>query len=156
MKYMLSVLSYYTHLILTDPGEALLQFLSYLFWPNPGNATYQSPKGLALLVFCAALVIASFALRFWRTKLTNSMTRKLSRSWPSAAFWFGLTGLVFVVSRVEGISYLSMRFLWVLWFVGLVVYLYAQWRLFRARHYEVLPREESHDPREKYLPKKRK
>lgn len=134
-----------------------MEYLVYLFWPNPGNATYESPKAMALLIACAVLIIASFIISYWRKKLvTNSVTRKLSRSWPSAAFWFGLTGLIFVVSRVEGISYLSMRFLWVLWGLALLGFLYAQWRLFRARHYEVLPREEKNDPRVKYLPKKKK
>ena len=133
-----------------------MNFLIYLFWPNPGNATYESPKALALLVFCAVLVVGSLAIRFWRKSLKNSVTRKLSRSWPAASFWFGLTGLILVVCRVEGISYLSMRFLWVLWGLSLLLFLYFQVKLFRARHYEVVPREERMDPREKYLPKKKK
>lgn len=132
-----------------------MDLIIYLFWPNPGNATYESPKAMALLILCAVMVAGALALKFWRKSLKNGVTRKLSRSWPAASFWFGLIGLILVVCRVEGISYLSMRFLWVIWGLSLLLYLYLQIRLFRARHYEVLPRDDQKDPRLKYLPKKK-
>lgn len=71
-------------------------------------------------------------------------------------FWYGLIGLFLVVSRVEEISYVSMRFWWVVWVVSLVGYLFMQFKVFKARHYEVLPSEQSNDPRDKYLPTKKK
>lgn len=134
-----------------------MSFFTYLFWPNPGNATYGSPKALALLAICILLIVAGVALRQWRRKLQNPVTKKLSRSWPAAAFWFGIVGLFLVVVRVEEISYVSMRFWWLVWAIILVVYLFIQAKLFRARHYRVLPREGVEaDPMEKYLPKKKK
>ena len=134
----------------------MYQLLVYLFWPNPANAYYNSPKAIALIVVCGLLVLGSFALSFWRKRMRNSVTRKLTRSWPSAAFWFGLTGLVMVICRAEEIQFLSMRFLWVLWLALAVLFVILQIRLWNARHYEVLPTVTKEDPMGKYLPGKKK
>ncbi len=131
------------------------QFVVYLLWPNPGNLSYASPKVQVLLAACAVLIVLSFALRFWRRGMQNPVTKRLSRSWPSAAFWFGITGLVMTVSRVEMVSFLAMRLLWVIWLLILGLYLFIQVRIFRVRHYQPLPREHSEDPRDKYLPHKK-
>lgn len=133
-----------------------MEFLSYLFWPNPGNADYSNPKVIALLILCALLVLGSFIVRRWRAGIVNPMTKKLSRSWSGAMAWFGIAGLIMVVSRVEDIQFLAMRFLWVLWGLIALAYVLIQLRLFRARHYEVLPKETVIDPRDKYLPGKRR
>lgn len=133
-----------------------MSFLSYVFWPRPPVVGYDNPKLQALIVLCLAMVLASFVLKYWRRKQGNPVTRKLSRSWSSAAAWFGITGLLFAVSRAEDISYVSMRFWWFVWLLCLALYAYAQVRIFRARHYEKLPAERSEDPREQYLPGKKK
>lgn len=133
-----------------------MDFITYLFWPNPGNATYGSPKAVALLIVCALLVLGSFAINVWRKKQGNAVTKKLSKSWSTSCFWFGLVGLFLVVCRVESISYLSMRILWVVWFIGLALYTAYQVKNFKSKHYEVVPQEKVEDPRDKYLPKKKK
>jgi peptidoglycan/LPS O-acetylase OafA/YrhL len=134
----------------------MTQALRYLFWPNPGFASYTDPDMLALLLMCAALVVASFALGFWRRRQSNPITRKLSASWSSAAFWFGIAGLVLVVSRVEDIQFVAMRVLWVVWAVLLLLYVWFQSKRWRTRHYEVLPKLITRDARSEYLPKKKK
>lgn len=133
-----------------------MQVFSYIFWPRPPATGYDNPKIQAVLVVCALLVVASFALRYWRRKLRNPQTKKLSKSWSSAAFSFGVVGVILAVARAEDISYISMRFWWVLWVAFLALYLFMQFRLFRAKHYEMLPKQEFSDPRDKYLPKKKK
>jgi uncharacterized membrane protein YfcA len=132
-----------------------MQYVTYWLWPNPGNAHYDNPKVIALLLVCAGFVLASFVLRYWRKKVRNPITKKLSRSWASATLWFGIVGLIMLVSRVEQVSFLSMRILWVVWLASILVYMFFQIRLFRARHYETLPREHRDDPRDRYLPKKK-
>ena len=132
-----------------------MQILSYIFWPRPPATGYDNPKIQLALFVCSTLVLATFALRYWRRRLRNSQTRKLSRSWASASMTFGLSGLLFAVARAEDISYVSMRFWWVLWFTLLVVYVVLQVRVFRARHYETLPKTVIEDPRDKYLPGKK-
>ncbi len=133
-----------------------MELLSYLFWPNPGPTTYENPKVIALLLLCVLLLSASVLLRVWRRKLQNPVLRKLTRSWPSAALWFGVIGLFLVVSRVEGVSYVSMRFLWVLWGLAFLLYVLLQLKIMRLKYYEPIPTQMPDDPREKYLPRAKK
>lgn len=130
--------------------------LTYIFWPNPGNADYTSPKALILLLVCIVAVIAAVVLARLRGGWNNPQLKKLSRSWATACAWFGGTGLVLIIARVEEIQYVAMRFLWVIWGVALIVYLFVQFRSYRARYYEVLPNAPVHDDRAQYLPKRKK
>lgn len=131
-------------------------FFIYLFWPNPGNAYYDNPKVIALAVFCALLMAGSYVVQYWRRKQRNPITKKLSKSWSRMMFWMGLFGVFLIVCRAEEISYFAMRFLWVIWVVIAVLYAIIQFRLFRAKHYEVIPTESEEDPRSKYLPQKKR
>ena len=131
--------------------------LTYIFWPNPPAPSYSNPKVMALLLAGFALVAVSFALKRWRKNQQSPITRKLSASWPGATLWFGLTALFLTVCRVEGISYLSMRLWWLVWAVAAVFYILFQFKMYKMRNYEVLPKEqEKEDPRDKYLPKKKR
>jgi hypothetical protein len=129
--------------------------ITYLFALNPGGVGYGSPTMLLGLVLCAALIAASFVLRKRRLGYTQPLLKKLSKSWPNVALIFGLAGFVLVVSRVEGIQFFAMRFLWLLWAVLLGLYAYLQRRIFKSRYYEVLPKQVVVDPRDKYLPGKK-
>lgn len=133
----------------------MYQLFRYLFWPNPGFAAYGDADMLGLAGACILLIIASFVISFWRRK-QSSMTRKLSASWSSVAFWFGIAGLVLVVARVEDIQFIAMRFLWIVWGVLLLTYVFFQVRRWRLKHFEVLPTTQTHDPRDPYLPKAKK
>ena len=132
-----------------------MSVLVYLFYPNPANAYYSSPKAALLLVICGLMVLVSFVVRYLRRNWDPKL-RQLSRSWGSVLFWFGLVGLVLVVSRVEQIQYVSMRFWWLVWLLAMVAYVFLQFRLYKAKYYEVLPTAAISDPRDKYLPKKKK
>ncbi len=134
----------------------MMNTLTYLFHPNPGRLTYASPSVIAILVLCAALIVLSFGISYWRKQLQNAVTKKLSRAWSSTVFWFGIVGLVLAVSRVEKIQFIAMRFLGVLWVLFLLLAVILQWRLFRMRHYAVLPRAGKTDPRDRYLPGKKR
>jgi hypothetical protein len=130
--------------------------LSYIFWPNPQATTYDNPKVLALLALCGLMIALGFAISFWRKQKGNPVTRRLTRSWPAACIWFGGIGLVLLIARVEQISYISMRVWWMVWAAALLLYVYVQFRRWRMMHYEVLPTHRMSDPREKYLPKRKK
>lgn len=131
-------------------------FFSYWFWPNPAGWHYADSRVQMLLGICLLLVVLSFVIRVWRNAVRNPVTRTLSKSWSRAAFWIGVVGLIFAVSRVETIQFLSMRILWLL--LGLFAVLYALLQLlrFRARHYSFLDRVRIVDEREKYLPKRKR
>ncbi len=128
--------------------------LTHWFWPNPGLWQYSNPKVLALIFLALLLMIGSFVLRAWRVRVTNSMTRKLSASWASASFWFGLLALFLIICRTEQIQFLAMRILWVVWFLCLVLYIGVQFFVFKKRHYTIVARDIIADEREKYLPRR--
>ncbi|MFA6038926.1 MAG: hypothetical protein WCV62_06795 [Candidatus Peribacteraceae bacterium] len=130
----------------------LQPLLLYIFYPNPGNATYGSTSMLTFLALSLVLLVLAITIRSWRAGLQSPATKRLSRSWSATSFWFGIIGLILVVSRVEKIQFLAMRFLWVLWGLSLLVYIAFQIRQFHARNYQVLPSQRFSDPREKYLP----
>lgn len=131
-------------------------FLTYIFWPNPGNADYGSPKSLALIVVCLLLIVASFILSRWRKRQGDQVLRRLSKSWSSASVWFGIVGLILVIARVEDIQYLAMRLWWIVWAACIALYVILQIRRYRMRYYQVLPSQSSSDPRDKYLPKRKR
>lgn len=133
-----------------------MSIVTYLLWPNPESVPYSNPKVMALLGICAAFVVLSFAVRRWRLHLSNPVTKRLSKSWASATAWFGIVGLVLAVARVEQISYVSMRLWWGVWLLALLFTVFVQAKRWRAMHYQVLPKEKMNDPREKYLPKRKK
>ena len=128
--------------------------LGYLFHPNPGYADYTSPKVLILFVVCIVFVLASFFVTRWRKGLSNTVTKKLSKSWASALRWFGITGVFLIICRVEQIQYFAMRSLWALWFIVVLLYVGLQLWFFKRKHYTVVTKEKKEDPREKYLPNK--
>lgn len=137
--------------------RSLILISRYLFSPNPTDiAHYSDGWVMGLIALSLAFVVGSFAISFWRKKMQNSVTRKLSASWSSVAFWMGIVGLVLVVARVERIQIVAMPFLWVVWGAILLLYVVIQWRIFVMKHYQVLPRNAEVDPNDRYLPKKKK
>lgn len=133
-----------------------MSLLSYLFWPNPGGASYDNPKVTAIFVVCGVLVLLSFTLKFWRRGLNNPVLKRLSRSWPSACLWFGVVGIVLAVSRVEQVQFVSMRLWWVIWGLCALTYVVFQVFSFKNRYYATIPTQVSEDIRDKYLPRKKK
>lgn len=137
--------------------RTLVLLARFMFSSIPAAVVhYSSPSMVWLLILSFGLIVVSFVISFWRKRLQNAVTRKLSSSWSSATFWFGIVGLLLVVGRVERIQVVGMPFLWVIWGVIFLVYIGFQVRNFRSKHYEVLPRAMQVDPMDKYLPKRKK
>lgn len=130
-----------------------MDLLSYWLWPNPAGWHYTDTRVQIILGLCIALVLLSFVISFWRRSIKNPITKSLSRSWSSASLWFGLLGIVFVVSRTEMIQFLAMRLLWVLWLLCAIFYIGFQFIQFRRRHYTVMQRMQVTDERDRYLPR---
>ena len=130
-------------------------FLSYLFWPNPGGWSYGTLSAQMMLGYGLLLLVASVILSRWRHTVRNPRTKLLSRSWASAALWFGVVALVLALSRIEYIQFFAMRFLWVVYALALVLYVVFQVINFRRRHYTVMQTPKVIDEREKYLPRSR-
>lgn len=135
----------------------LILISRYMFSPNPTDiAHYSDVWVIGLIALSLLFVVGSFGISFWRKKISNSVTRKLSASWSSVAFWMGIVGLVLVVARVERIQIIAMPFLWIIWAAILLLYVIVQWRIFVMKHYAVLPRSVEVDPNDRYLPKRKK
>lgn len=132
------------------------QLLINLVWPNPGGWHYGDTKVQIILAACVLLIALSFVIKYWRAKVKNSVTRKLSASWSGAAMTFGIIALVLAVSRVETIQFMSMRALWIVWALCAALYVVFQLMAFRNRHYVVLEKKHHVDGRDRYLPKKKK
>ena len=126
--------------------------LGYLFYPNPGNTEYSSPKVIILFALCALLIVASFGISTWRKKTSNSVSRRLSKSWPGMMRIFAVIGVVLILSRAEEIQFLSMRFLWLLWLLAVIAFICFQFFKFRKMHYTIVPKEKKRDPMESYIP----
>ena len=132
-----------------------MNIFTYLFWPNPGNASYENPKVILLLTICSVMILGSFLLKLWNKRQADALKKKLSRSWSRTSFWFGIVGLVLVVSRIEQIQFVAMRIWWLVWILALAAYVCIQIKSWKLRYYKVLPKKKENDPREKYLPKKK-
>lgn len=130
--------------------------LSYLFWPNPGGVAYTDPHPLFALVVSGLLLLASVSLRLLRARSHSGSFRRLAQGWSRAALWFGVVGLLLVVVRAEEIQYLAMRFWWVVWGVSAACYMFLQWRRTQCLWYELIPSAPVGDPREKYLPHRKR
>lgn len=130
-----------------------MDVLVYLFWPNPGNAFYTSPKVVFLLLLCVGMLGGSLMVKVWRSRTRDAQKRTLSRSWSAALLWFGMVGLILTIARVEQIQFVAMRLWWVVWGVASATYLWFQAKNWHLRYYEVLRQAQMQDPREKYLPR---
>jgi hypothetical protein len=108
------------------------------------------------LVVGLALIMVCIILWQWRVSVHDSQLRRLSAGWPSAAFWFGAVLLFLVMARVESIQFVAMRVWPIVWLLSLLGYVFWQVRRFRQRHYSILPRPRTEDPRGRYLPGKKR
>ena len=111
---------------------------------------------VAILAFCVMLVVGSFVIRWWSHHEQNARRRLLSRSWPAASLWFGLSGLILVVARVEQIQFIAMRLWWVIWGVTAGFYVWFQVKNWHLRYYEVLPQQKQRNSMERYLPRRKR
>ncbi len=130
--------------------------LSYLFWPNPGGAAYGDPHPRMALAICSALLLLSLALRILRVRSRSGSVRRFAQSFDRVALWFGVTGLLLVVARVEEIQYLAMRFWWIVWGGSVVLCCIVRLRRLRLLGYDVIPSAAPPDSREKYLPRRKR
>ncbi len=69
---------------------------------------------------------------------------------------FGIIGLILIISRVEDIQFIEMRFMWVLWALALAIYVVFQWFSFMRRHYTVVQKQKVIDVRDRYMPTKKR
>jgi len=86
-----------------------MQVVSYLFSPIPGTSwnytTWLIAYGIAL---CAIAVILKVVFTVYKN---NKALKRTLRSAPGQFAWTGIILLILAGSRINGVPYLSMRFL---------------------------------------------
>lgn len=97
-----------------------MEILSYLFSPIPGiSFNYYN----YLFIYSVALIV--IGLIFWLILIKakhNKALIKTYKSAPSQFIWIGIILVILAASRVNGIAYLSMRFLLIV-FLAISIYL---------------------------------
>src|SRR3989338_8152624 len=116
----------------------MMSFLSYIFWPNPGNADYTSPKVLLVFFLCIVLLLCALVVPRFPVP-ASSQLRRFRSSLVRSCGLFGGIGLFLIVARVEEIQYIAMRFWWFLWGISFFVYVFFLWRVYQRSSYAVLP-----------------
>lgn len=123
-----------------------------LFAFMPAPLGYQSPAVWLLCGSGIGLLLLSAAMR--RMTFPQSV-RMATRTWPTMLLVYGFGGLLLGVSEAEGITFLSMRFLPLLWLFLLLLTVTLHALFWKKRAYTVVRQQRVHDPRDTYLPGKR-
>ena len=129
------------------------------FWFDTTPATNFPYAGYAFAFIIIAFV-GSFALEYFRRKyISDSALKKALKPAPSTLWWTAITAIIMTWARLEGVSYVSVRFLWIL------LALFIVWRLFYIwkNHASILRKKmrfadsvSAQESMKKYLPKKKK
>lgn len=126
-----------------------------IFTLQPGSVSYGHPMAAAIL--CASLLaFAVGAVVRRRQHSATGYARQGLKAWGTLLFVFGVIGVMLGVSRAENIVFLAMPFLQILWALLLAVSSVIHLSLLRKRSYTILPSARVVDPRDEYLPKKRR
>lgn len=124
-----------------------------LFDAHPQALAYADPSVAAQLVAAVAMIAAAQVLRRVRF---SAGRRGVTRTWPPSLLVFGVAGAVLAVARAEAIAWLAMP-LWSALWAGLAALLAVlQAAVWRRRTYTVVPVAKQTDPRDAYLPGKRR
>ncbi len=126
-----------------------------LFALTSGAHDYSSTGVASLLAVGVLLLVLSSVVRRKRRSFQGTV-KALSKTWPSALLLFGAVGVALGVCRAEGVPFFSMPLLAVLWAILLVVVASLHVFLYRKRSYTIIPSQKTIDPREQFLPKRRK
>lgn len=125
--------------------------MQYLFNLNPG---YQFKFAIPVLIIFALMIIVAILIR-WRMKRQDRQDwQKIRANLVNLFLTTGIIGLILLFFRIEGISFFSARFWWV---ILLLVFLI--WLIMIAWHgLKILPKELKKKKEEeefrKYLPTK--
>ncbi len=134
-----------------------MEILSYLFSPIPGiTFNYYN----YLYIYSVALIV--IGLIFWLILIkakNNKAFTKTYKSVPSQFIWIGIILVILVASRVNGIAYLSMRFLLII-FLAISAYLiikniFNYFKKYPEMKKVVKPKDKNNEAKPKYTTSKK-
>lgn len=120
---------------------------------SPAPLGYSSVMSWGLCVAGAVLLLLSSVVR--RMKFPSSV-RGATRTWPALLLAYGVTGILLGVSAAEGVTFFAMPALAALWALLLIVTTVLHALFWKKRSYVIVPQERRPDPRDAYLPGKRR
>src|SRR3990167_7732040 len=122
-----------TSQIATNSSEAIegYQLLGLGYWfatPDPASLNHW-PLAIFALLSTAVLIVVFLiiAVKLINSQLNPPQQKFLTKTALFLAV-FGPLGWVFVTSRLLGIVFISARFWWFLWFLGLMVTIFWLYR----------------------------
>lgn len=83
--------------------------------------------GIWLTLFSAVLLAAMVLMIFLRLRPLRKEYRDQLNSIVSGMFLFACLGYFLVIFRLSHVSFLSMRALYIVWFAGLLVYMFRKY-----------------------------
>ena len=125
--------------------------LSYWFNLSPGPWLAQNLK----IVYAIFGFLVIFGLVAWWFSGKNKHNRLIRRFWQkiqNACLIIGITGLLLIFFRQQGIYFLAMPFLFVLLFIGAVVWAYFILKYLTKTLPDKKKEEEAREVKDKYLP----
>ena len=126
---------------------------SYLFDTQPGELHSM----VFFLVFFLVLTVGSFYVDMWIRKHPNRTSIKhLLPHFSQRLRIFGIVGFVFLWVRYENLQLMSMRFLFLLYFIFLVWYVGNAMYKYKTRLPELIEAHHARKKHKKYLPKRKK
>lgn len=130
--------------------------LSYYFSPFPSSNFHYSKLTLAL---CLAVLAIGIVLIIVRKKMKKAGQTKWMGKYGSTLIGLGIAALGLLFFRETGVPYLSMRLWWVIWLLWLLFSSFKAIRM-QQKMKKFTPAlnlsTKKEDPREKYLPKKKR
>jgi hypothetical protein len=134
-----------------------MEILSYLFSPIPGiTFNYYN----YLFIYSVALIV--IGLLFWLILIRSKHNKALIKTYksvPGQFIWVGIILIILAASRINGIAYLSMRFLLII-FLAISVYLiikniYKYFKKYPQMKKVVKPKDKKNDTKQKYTTSKK-
>ena len=128
--------------------------LSYWFG-NPSGLNFLKIVLVTVVVISVLVCALAAFLAPWRMKLTPPQKKFFNKiGWYLLAFT--LIGWLLLTARVFSVPYLSIRFLWVVWFLVLAVFCYFQGRFYLTNMPKQTAQYQSYLLKKRYFPRKKK
>lgn len=112
---------------------------------------------IALVVFFLLIIIGKIALRIYASKMKRELTKadkKLYDLIQSLLLTMGSLGIMWTFFAYEGIPILAARFWFLLWLLGLIIWIYAILRYYLLEYTNFKVKLAERERLEKYLPKR--
>jgi len=127
--------------------------IKFIFNPGPGTMS-KNFATFFLIVFAIFLILAVVAYIFSKkqAKLKNLPLMQLWQKIFNLSIYLSVTGFILLFFRQQSVYFLSLPFLWYLYFIGGLVWLILVLRWAKVRMKKIQQEIQEREERKKYLP----